>query len=143
MRLLYTLALAAILACGVYADDTRESQAIIKILTVDDTTWAGSSGTVTTDEFFLGKSEFFSAEVAVTTTGTTTYDMILQYKKNDGSWVDDPDGDQVTAETDDWDVHTLAIDYFARAFRLKLTNDDTSYADVDVFLHRDSARRLK
>lgn len=128
------------LAPAAVAEDSRES--VAQLVIEDATSVLGSSATETTDEFFLGRSEYFSAEVLVSS-GTPNYDLILQFKKLDGTWVDDPDGDVATGATAAWDLHTLSPDYFTRALRLKITNDDGSAATFTVVLHRDSPRRLK
>jgi hypothetical protein len=117
-------------------DSPRQSSNAFEALDVTDTSIAGSGGTATSEQFYLGKSEYFSIETLVTTTGTANYDLIAQFKGMDGTWRDDPDGDIVTANSNAWDLVTLSLDYYTNPIRLKLTNDDTSYIDARIVVHR-------
>jgi hypothetical protein len=132
---------------GWAADDSRESASFIKILEKlqSESTPDGiaNAGTADSDVFYLGKSEYFSAEVTVTSTNAITYDLVLMYEDANGTFIVDPDGDIVSAHTQTFDFHTLSPDYTTRGLKIRVTNNDTSYIDAEVYLHRDSPARLK
>lgn len=142
-----SLIVGLLLCVSVHADDYREPQPVIKILEKlqSESTPDGvaNGGTADSDVFYLGRSEYFSVEALVSSTNAVTYDLLFLYEKPDGTFVADPDGDIVSAHTAGYDVHSLSPDYFARGFKIRLTNNDTSYIDAELYLHRDSPRRLK
>lgn len=140
--LILSLALAiflAPLASAQYTDTKDEGQALLQVI---DESLLATSGVATSDEFYLGKSEYFSVEMIASATGSVNYDLILQYEKADGSgWADDENGDLVTAGSDAWKIIDLTASYTTKKLRLKLTNDDSGALTAAGYLHRDAPRR--
>jgi hypothetical protein len=136
------VAMLLVLAAAAFGDDSRlESSPLLPVMAVESVGATGeSTDDIFSDQFWLGRSVNFGAEV-IMDSGTAEYTGIIQMYGSDEAWHDDPDGAFVTGSTAEWNHYELTLTYWNRPLRVKITNLDAAEAEYSIFLHRDRGLR--